>query len=66
MTRTELCKMCAEYYTETECKNKKDCKLQNILTENTKLRVENKKLNKKIQEMETRRSWEKSSDMMGK
>ena len=62
MTSTEVCRMCTKYSADIRCDNKKDCKLQKILTENKELRKENKELRAKA----IRSSWEKSPDMMGK
>lgn len=66
MTRKELCKMCTEYSAEIKCENKDKCKLQAILTENARLKAENKELKRRIREIEIRESWEKFPDMMGK
>lgn len=66
MTRKELCEMCTEYSADTKCDNKEKCKLQAILTENAKLKAENRKLQKENKERRIRESWEKFPDMMGK
>lgn len=46
MKSKELCEMCAEYSAETKCEYKKECKMQSILTENERLKHENRKLKK--------------------
>ena len=46
MKSKELCEMCAEYSAETKCEYKKECKLQSILTENERLKHENRKQKK--------------------
>ncbi|MBP3577693.1 MAG: hypothetical protein J6K15_06250 [Lachnospiraceae bacterium] len=66
MTRKELCEMCTEYSTDTKCENRENCKLQEILTENTQLKEENKRLRKENEERRIRESWDKFPDMMGK
>ena len=66
MTRKELCEMCTEYSTDTKCENRENCKLQEILTENAKLKEENKRLRKENEERRIRESWDKFPDMMGK
>lgn len=66
MTRKELCEMCTEYSADTKCDNKDSCKLQSILTENSKLKEENRKLRKENEERRIRESWQKFPDMMGK
>lgn len=66
MTRKELCEMCTEYSVDVKCDNKNSCKLQAILTENSKLKEENRKLKKENEERRIRESWEKYPDMMGK
>lgn len=66
MTRKELCEMCTEYSVDTVCDHKDDCKLQAILTENAKLKAENRALKRENNDMRVRESWEKFPDMMGK
>ena len=66
MTGKELCEMCTEYSVDTKCENKKTCKLQAILTENARLKEENRRLRKENEERRIRESWEKFPDMMGK
>lgn len=66
MTRKELCEMCTEYSTDTKCENKDTCKLQAILTENARLKAENKELKRKNNDLESARRWEMFPDMMGK
>ena len=66
MTRKKLCEMCSEYSTEYKCELQEDCRLQAILTENIRLKADNRELKKKIKELETKRSWELSPDRMGK
>lgn len=43
--------MCTEYSTEIKCENKDKCKLQAILTENARLKAENKELKRRIRKM---------------
>ena len=66
MTRRELCNMCTEYSTDTKCENKDTCKLQAILTENAKLKEENRRLRKENEERRIRESWEKFPEAMGR
>ena len=66
MTRKELCEMCTEYSADTKCENKDTCKLQTILTENSRLKAEIKEYRRKNNELEARRRWDMFPDMMGK
>lgn len=66
MKSKELCEMCAEYSAETKCEYKKECKLQSILTENMRLKNENRKLKKRIEECEIAKRWSIYPDTMGK
>lgn len=66
MTRKELCGMCMDYSTDVKCDNEETCKLQTILTENAKLKEENKWLRKENEEMRIRESWEKFPEAMGR
>lgn len=66
MKSKELCEMCAEYSAETKCEYKKECKMQSILTENERLKHENRKLKKRIEEYEIARRWSIYPDTMGK
>lgn len=70
MIRKEFCKMCTEYSADEKCEYMESCelqaKLQKIFEENKKLRAENKELRKKIEKMETDKSWADFPDMMGK
>lgn len=62
MTRIELCRMCNEYSIHSRCEYRKTCKLQKVLTDNEKLRAENKELKDKVVSYE----WKEFPDMMGK
>lgn len=62
MTRIELCRMCNEYSIHSRCEYRKTCKLQKVLTDNAKLRAENKELKDKVVSYE----WKEFPDMMGK
>lgn len=66
MTRIELCRMCNEYSADTRCEFRETCKLQKILTDNAKLKAENKELKIKAEKLESDASWDKFPDMMGK
>ena len=70
MIRKEFCKMCTEYSADEKCEYMESCelqkKLQKVFEENKKLRAENKELRKKIEKMETDKSWADFPDMMGK
>lgn len=66
MTSTELCKMCTEYSICSKCEYRKSCKLQKILKGNKDLKVKNKELKAKVEELEVEKSWRDSPDMMGK
>ena len=66
MTRKELCEMCTEYSVDIKCEYKDSCKLQAILTENSKLKEENRKLKKENQELRAEISWTKYPDTMGR
>lgn len=66
ITHKELCEMCAEYSVNTKCENKSTCRLQAILTENARLKEENKKLRRENEDRRIRESWDKFPDMMGK
>ena len=63
MTSKKLCEMCTEYSADEKCEYKNTCELQKILTENKKLREDNKELRAKL---EVEKSWRDSPDMMGK
>lgn len=62
MTRIELCRMCNEYSIHSRCEYRKTCKLQKVLTDNAKLRAENKELKDKVVSYK----WKEFPDMMGK
>ena len=66
MTPKELCNMCENYSIEEKCDIKDCCQLQEILSENARLKKENARLKKENEERRIRESWEKFPDMMGK
>lgn len=66
MTKKQLCKMCVEYSSDIKCDNKNNCELQNILSENKKLKEEVKRLKKENKDLLIEKSWRMSPDMMGK
>lgn len=66
MTHKELCEMCTEYSADTKCENKSTCRLQAILTENTRLKEENRRLQNENKNYRIEKSWNMYPDMMGK
>lgn len=62
MTYKELCEMCTEYSVNEKCDNKQTCKLRKILTENKKLKEENKNLRRELVVIR----WKKYPEMMGR
>jgi predicted RNase H-like nuclease (RuvC/YqgF family) len=66
MTKKQLCRMCTEYSADVKCEKKKECELQNILSENKKLKEEVRMLKKENENLQSKISWATHPDMMGK
>lgn len=57
MTKTEICKMCEEYSSDTKCEYEESCKIIAVLKENKSLKKENRELKSKISELENKMSY---------
>lgn len=66
MTKKQLCLMCTEYSSDVKCEKRKECELQNLLSENRELKKEIRMLKKEYENLRSKISWVTNPDRMGK
>ena len=56
-SKKEICELCEEYGTDTNCDNEAVCKIMSVMRENERLKAENKMLKNKVSELENKMSY---------
>lgn len=65
MSKTEICLMCNNYCTDTKCNHSKDCKIMNVMIENTALKKQVKELKKELAEAKLKMSYMVNPNAIG-